>query len=71
MFPNKFLILWNGEAVGIEVGGYPFTTKQPGQATYWLTRQAAEDYRHLFVASPDYTFYEGSRVVEIQFVMVS
>ena len=62
MLPNRFVILWDNQPVGLDSGsgGYPFKTEYPGQVLYWATREEAEKYRQLF-------YGYNWRIVEIQF----
>lgn len=70
MFPNKFIIEWNGKAVGIDQnsGGYPYKTDDPFSTHWFPTRQAAQDYINKFINSPSYGFHiPYVKIHEIQF----
>ena len=73
MFPNRFVIEWDGKVVGIDSnsGGYPYKTDSPGSAKFFRTRKEAEHYIGLFTTSLSLGFYGPMvRVVEIQFKIV-
>lgn len=62
MLPNRWVILWNNQPVGLDndSGGYPFKTDNPNQIKYWATRGEAERYSDMFI---NHRF----QIIEIQF----
>jgi len=69
MIPNKFVIFWNNQPVGIDEG-YPFRTDNPTLIKYWNSKELAENYISLFARSPSYEFTDVI-VHEIQFRIVN
>lgn len=70
MFPNKFVIMWDNEPVGLDSnsGGYPSKVSHPSLVKYYNTREEAEAYIKIFENSLCYGFYiPRVRIVEIQF----
>lgn len=66
MLPNKFVILWNNEPIGIE-NGYPFKTSTPFNIHWFNSRIEAQTYINKFINSPSYGFYGQGLIKEIQF----
>lgn len=62
MIPNKFVIIWNGQPIGLDRGGRPFKTEDPNKIKYWNTREEASYYSDLFILD-SYIWY----IHEIQF----
>lgn len=65
MIPNHFVILWDGQPVGLDrdSGGYPYKTGYPGSIHYWKSAQEALDYMAMFRE-------HNWQVVEVQFRIV-
>lgn len=73
MLPNKYVLIWNGQPVGVDSnsGGYPFKTDSPSQVRYFDSREEAEKYLRVFENSRSYGFYTPMvEIHEIQFRIV-
>lgn len=72
MLPNAFVIIWNGQPIGLDSdsGGYPYKTEYAGSVKYWATREDARKYLDVFASSPSYGFYAQAIIQEVQFRIV-
>lgn len=73
MLPNAFVIIWNGEPIGLDSnsGGYPHKTDYAGSVKYWNTREEAQDYIDIMtMKETSSTYINNYSIVEIQFRIV-
>jgi len=72
VLPNKFVILWDNQPVGLDrnSGGYPFKTNHPSQVEYWNSMKEAQTYVDTMQRGASYRFIHV-QIVEIQFRIMS
>lgn len=72
MIPNRFVILWDEQPVGIDSNnGGPFKTNVPRLIKFWTIKEDAEHYINMMIMTGKSNHYSNMRVVEIQFRIVN
>ena len=69
MIPNRFVVFWNNQPVGLDQnsGGYPYKTDDPNLIQYFPTRADANYYVDVITSHGTSESFSGMLVKEIQF----